>query len=92
MSVYMEGHTGEGQFQRSRISSLYHSISIIRFDAKGKGLGMSGRRDVRDLPTLWPRYEQGVNLIDEARKDDIVNALTFQFLHRGTRVIKYEGL
>ena len=27
-----------------------------RFDAKGKGLGMSGRRDVRDLPTLWPRY------------------------------------
>ena len=53
---------------------------------------MSGRRDVRDLPTLWPRYEQGVNLIDEARKDDIVNALNFQFLHRGTRVIKYEGL
>ena len=28
---------------------------MIRFDAKGKGLGMSGRRDVRDLPTLWPR-------------------------------------
>ena len=53
---------------------------------------MSGRRDVRDLPTLWPRYEQGVNLIDKARKDDIPDALTFQFLHRGTRVIKYEGL
>ena len=65
MSVYMEGHTGEGQFQRSRISSLYHSISIIRFDAKGKGLGMSGRRDVRDLPTLWPRFEQGANMIDK---------------------------
>ena len=31
-------------------------IFIIRFDAKGKGLGMSGRRDVRDLPTLWPRF------------------------------------
>ena len=65
MSVYMEGHTGEGQFQRSRISSIYRSNSIIRFDAKGKGLGMSGRRDVRDLPTLWPRYEQGANLIDK---------------------------
>ena len=26
---------------------------------------MSGRRDVRDLPTLWPRYEQGANLIDK---------------------------
>lgn len=34
--------------------SLYGGTHRRRFDAKGKGLGMSGRRDVRDLPTLWP--------------------------------------
>ena len=32
------------------------SHNIFRFDSKGKGLGMSGRRDIRDLPTLWPRW------------------------------------
>ena len=62
MSVCMVEHTGEGQHPHHprtpppRRHHHYYPLCATRFDAKGKGLGMSGRRDVRDLPTLWPRY------------------------------------
>ena len=65
MSVFMGGHTGGGQNTICHISSTLSCsipiVNMIRFDAKGKGLGMSGRRDVRDLPTLWPRFTLSKN-------------------------------
>ena len=29
-----------------------------RFDSAGRGRGVAGRRDIRDLPPLWPRPTQ----------------------------------
>jgi hypothetical protein len=37
---------------------LVHTDRLLsfryRFDSNGRGLGLSGRRDYRDLPALWP--------------------------------------
>ena len=35
--------------------SKYGGTHRQRFDSSGKGLGMAGRRDIRDLPILWPK-------------------------------------
>jgi len=32
-----------------------------RFDASGRGLGVAGRRDIRDLPKLWAAPSTGTN-------------------------------
>ena len=34
--------------------SRYGGTHRQRFDSSGNGLGMAGRRDIRDLPILWP--------------------------------------
>ena len=34
--------------------SKYGATHRRRFDSSGNGLGMAGRRDIRDLPVLWP--------------------------------------
>ena len=47
-------------FQTSSVTSRLTDVSKYggthrqRFDSSGNGLGMAGRRDIRDLPILWP--------------------------------------
>ena len=55
------------QAQKARLTSLpvltynYHFFMYVRcisrnrnrFDSRGRGLGVAGRRDIRDLPKLW---------------------------------------
>ena len=35
--------------------SKYGGTHRQRFDSSGNGLGVAGRRDIRDLPVLWPK-------------------------------------
>jgi len=36
-------------------TSRYGGTHRQRFDSNGQGLGVAGRRDIRDLPMLWPQ-------------------------------------